>query len=370
MRTASALVGALILGIGTGAGPDHNEPPAKPDPKAPWSEAVEGLQCWLQADKAVWKVDEVPAFRLHVRNQGKRDLDIHTAQDACKLELDGAWFDWTGPVSILSGTWPAGRQYDDFEVHVTLEARWASGNKPIELKPGKHKVQVAYATLDRKQPVRVASNAVEIQIEVPPLPREQPKIDVIGAGETAMELVKTTKDSDAKWMAIRILGNLQYERAIPLLLESLSDSHHYVRSNAARALGDMKVATAARPLTDLLQKEQDGGVIQQMSLALGNLGYADALPVLKGAAKHEDVQTRMWVLQAIGRLGGKGDVPFLAGYLDDPSQSVQASAAQAIEQITGADFGFPKRSGPSSPDEGLRRAKAWWAQHKGEYDRR
>jgi HEAT repeat protein len=196
---------------------------------------------------------------------------------------------------------------------------------------------------------------------------EQPKIDVIGAGETAIELVRTTKDADAKWMGIRILGNLRYERAIPLLLESLSDPHHYVRSNAARALGDMKVAAAAKSLVELLQKEKNGGVIQQASLAVGNLHCTDAVPALKGAAKHKDVQTRMWVLQAIGRLGNKHDVPFLAGYLDDPSQSVQASAAQAIEQITGADFGFPKRSGPSSPDEGLTRAKAWWAQHKGEY---
>jgi hypothetical protein len=289
------------------------------------------------------------------------------AQDACKLEFDCAWFDWTGPVSILSGTWPAGRHYDDFEVPLRLEARWASGNKPIDLKPGKHKVRVAYVTLDRKQPVRVVSKAVEIQIEPPPASRVQPTIDVIGAGETAMELVKTTKDPDAKWMAIRILGNLRYERAIPLLLGSLSDPHHYVRANAARALGDMKVAAAAKPLTELLRKEKDGGVIQQTSLALANLGCADALPALKGAAKHEDEQTRMWVLQALGRLGSKRDVPFLAGYLEDPSQAVQAVAAQAMEQITGADFRFPKRSGPSSADEGLRRAKAWWAEHKGEY---
>lgn len=126
----------------------------------------------------------------------------------------------------------------------------------------------------------------------PPSP-EQPEIDVIGAGETAMELAETTKTPDAKWMAIRILGSLRYERAIPLLLGSLSDPHHYVRANAARALGDMKVASAAKPLTDLLQKEKDGGVIQQASLALANLRCTDALPALKGVAKHEDVQTRM-----------------------------------------------------------------------------
>src|SRR5205085_1464662 len=125
---------------------------------------------------------------------------------------------------------------------------------------------------------------------------------------TAMEIVKTTKDPDAKWMAVRILGNLRYEPAVPLLLESLSDPYHYVRANSARALGDMKVGAAAKPLTELLKKETNGGVIQQTSLALANLRCTDAVAALKGSAQHEDVQTRMWVLQAIGRLGGKRDV--------------------------------------------------------------
>jgi HEAT repeat protein len=195
----------------------------------------------------------------------------------------------------------------------------------------------------------------------------QPAIDVVGAGETAMELAKTTKDPDVKWQAIRILGNLRYERAVPFLLESLSDPHHYVRSNAARALGDMRVAAAAKPLTELLKKEANGGVIQQTSLALANLRCTDAIPTLKAAAKHDDVQTRMWVLQAVGRLGGKRDVRWLAESLCDPSSMAQMSAAEAIEQITGADFGFPKRGGPFNPKEALDRARAWWEKHKGEY---
>ncbi len=138
------------------------------DVGTPWSKNVEGLQCRLRADKAVWKANAVPAFQLEVRDQGKRDLDIHMSQAACKLEFDGAWYDWNGPVSILAGTWAAGRHYDDFEVRVILEAQWARGNKPIALKAGKHTVRVAYVTMDQKQPVRVVSNPVEIQIEGPP----------------------------------------------------------------------------------------------------------------------------------------------------------------------------------------------------------
>jgi uncharacterized protein (TIGR03067 family) len=141
---------------------------ARREPAAPWSEAVEGLQCRLRADRTTWNVGEVPSFRLDVRDQAKRDVVIHVAQAACKLQFDGVWFDWAGPVSIPAGTWPAGGKYDDFEVAVTLDPRWKNGDKSLDLKPGKHKVRVAYVTLDRDKPVRVESNAVEIEIEPPP----------------------------------------------------------------------------------------------------------------------------------------------------------------------------------------------------------
>jgi HEAT repeat protein len=202
--------------------------------------------------------------------------------------------------------------------------------------------------------------------EPPPAPLP---IDVDDAGYTAMEIAEKTKDPDAKWRAIRILGSLRYKRAVPLLLASLSDRHNYVRSNAARALGDMGVAAAARPLTQLLEEEEDGGVIEQTSLALANLGHSDALPALKAAAKHKNAQTRMWVLNAIGRLGGKKDVAFLGRFLlNDPSSSVQLSAAQAIAQITGTDFGFPKpkalRKEAFDQDAVIKRAQEWWEKHK------
>jgi HEAT repeat protein len=209
--------------------------------------------------------------------------------------------------------------------------------------------------------------AAVLASDQPPARPVKPEIDVSTAGHTAIEIVKTTKDPDAKWRAIRILGSLRYEPAIPLLQESLSDPHPYVRANAVRALGDMKAAPAAKLLIELLKKEENGGVIQQTSLVLADLRCTDALPALKAAMKHDDEQTRAWVLQAIGRLGGKGDVPFLAGYLDHPSDSTQEAAALAIERITGADFGFPKQEGPYSPDEALRRARQWWETHKAEF---
>ena len=69
-----------------------------------------------------------------------------------------------------------------------------------------------------------------------------------------------------RWMAIRGIGTLKYERAMPFLVKSLLSEHPYVRSNSARTLGDMKVHAAERALVALLRGEQDGGVIEQTSL--------------------------------------------------------------------------------------------------------
>lgn len=192
-------------------------------------------------------------------------------------------------------------------------------------------------------------------------PHEQ--VDVPGAAQPLMEIVQQTEDPDAKWRAIRALGHLRYKRAVPLLIESLKDDHHYVRANAARALGDMRVAAASAPLLEMLKTETHGGAIEQTSLALTDLNVHEAVPLLKQLADHESIQTRIWVLQAIGELGSRTDVPFLAKRLDSGSQSEQEAAAHAIERITGVDFGFPRRDGFQDHSEfraAMERARTWW----------
>ena len=46
--------------------------PAKTE--IPWGEQVEGVQVRLRADKKVWKMGEIPAFKADVRNQGNLEL--------------------------------------------------------------------------------------------------------------------------------------------------------------------------------------------------------------------------------------------------------------------------------------------------------
>jgi len=71
----------------------------------------------------------------------------------------------------------------------------------------------------------------------------------------------------------------------------------------------------------------------QTTLALRMLGAKEAVPTLKSLTPHPSSQTRCWVLQAIGTLGTKEDVPFLAKYLYDANDFVDMCAAQAVEEI-------------------------------------
>jgi HEAT repeat protein len=184
------------------------------------------------------------------------------------------------------------------------------------------------------------------------------------AGPTLLRVALHANDTLTKWMSIRGIGIVKYGKAVSFLIDSLTHQHPYVRANAARALGEIKDRSASPSLIRLLGHEKDGGVIEQTTLALRMLGAKEAVPTLKKVAPHPSSQTRCWVLQAIGTLGGKKDVPFLAKYLYDANDIVDMCAAQAVEEITGQDFGFPKQSGPMSLQQGIERARRWWKTSK------
>lgn len=118
------------------------------------------------------------------------------------------------------------------------------------------------------------------------------------------------------------------------------------------------------PLLELIKTETHGGVIEQTSLALRYLDAREAVPLLKRVADHNSVQTRIWVLDAIGELGDRTDVPFLAERLGAALPSDREAAARAIENLADVDFGFPQRQGPSNPEPAIRRARAWWEKNK------
>jgi hypothetical protein len=127
---------------------------------AAWGEPVEGVQCRLTADKAIWTSGEFPTFRLAVRNEGVRDFGICPSQQTCEIEWDGRRY--TGP-PVMAPEFPfePGRQYN--AIPVSLNYRWQAKDtrEPLRVTPGKHTIRVA---IFARPNVRAVSNPIEIEI--------------------------------------------------------------------------------------------------------------------------------------------------------------------------------------------------------------
>jgi len=60
------------------------------------------------------------------------------------------------------------------------------------------------------------------------------------AGRQLLQLAQTTEDNDTRWLAIGGLGTLKFMEGAPLLIQLLQSDERYVRSSAARALGELR----------------------------------------------------------------------------------------------------------------------------------
>jgi HEAT repeat protein len=116
----------------------------------------------------------------------------------------------------------------------------------------------------------------------------------------------------------QVLGDVGGPEAVPALLHKLgyqdSDAgvQMYVRVLAAESLGRMRAKEAVKPLADLVARERDPNVRDRFCDALARIGDPAAIPQLKAAASQGDFDQREGPLVAISRLGGAGELPFIA----------------------------------------------------------
>ena len=144
----------------------------------PWGEPVEGVSVRLRAYKTSWASNEMPTFKLDVRNQGTREFSTVQSQETGRLEVDGVWYDWTGGYELKSSWLNPGREYHD--IYVSLEINWEATQEwrdktqapppkiPLKLFPGKHTIRFAQEIRDstvksKPQNNYVPSNSVEIE---------------------------------------------------------------------------------------------------------------------------------------------------------------------------------------------------------------
>jgi len=132
----------------------------KPDPEG-WGESFQGVKVRLAADRPEWKQGDEPSFRIEVLNAGDRELQIPIGPNACMLHVDDTWFKSAadkrrGPLAV------GGRH----ESTVILQSEiWQPHGELLNLKPGKHEVQVMYDLIGSPyMDLRLLSNTVEVEI--------------------------------------------------------------------------------------------------------------------------------------------------------------------------------------------------------------
>jgi len=122
-----------------------------------WGEADEGLQCRLRPDKRLWQTGETPTFKIDIKNHGQRMFAFPQShiQQICKIQFDGKWYHWPGPVMIDGALWPLAPDVQFDDISVALHERFG-----IKITSGRHVVRVALAL----EGVQVVSNPVGIRV--------------------------------------------------------------------------------------------------------------------------------------------------------------------------------------------------------------
>lgn len=167
--------------------------------------------------------------------------------------------------------------------------------------------------------------------EAPAAPKPDPE---------KMLLLLASSVPEQRMIATRAFCEIQDERAIPHLIQLLSDPCPLVRVSAAYALGRNTSPDAVEPLIDRLNLDWNGYVRKGVVWALGNCADRRALEPLLDALKTDISAVRLWAASSLGQLANVGyDLvisaipPLIYSLRTDPIAAVRSNCAWAIGQL-------------------------------------
>ncbi len=146
--------------------------------------------------------------------------------------------------------------------------------------------------------------------------------------------VANTPENDARVATAKILAKINYDLALPILLEAMRDGQWDVRWAAMLSLQDLEVSMLPG-LTEVLE-ELDYNTQESAYSAIRHLGES-ALPTLFGLLQHETWKTRRSAAWALGVIKDAAAVPALVQALYDEDNLVSAEAATALAGMHSVD---------------------------------
>jgi HEAT repeat protein len=164
---------------------------------------------------------------------------------------------------------------------------------------------------------------------------EEPKPDP----DEMLRLLEAT-DTNQRMLATRAFCELQDDRAVPRLIELLTDPCPLVRVSAAYALGRNPSVDAVEPLITRFNDDWNGYVRKGVVWALGNCRDRRALPTLIEALKTDISAVRLWAASALAQMAAVGyDAvvasipPLIESVRQDPVAAVRSNCAWTLGQL-------------------------------------
>jgi HEAT repeat protein len=154
----------------------------------------------------------------------------------------------------------------------------------------------------------------------------------------AVELLLRSTRRRSPWrraLAVRTLGVVSAEEAVPALIECVSDHSRYVREAAVRALGRIGDPRALPALADLFahQGRAGPGIVHE---ALLGLGESSAPVFVEGLQSPEETVRVTSCFGVASVVEPEAARPQLSRVLDDPAAPVRAAACTTLGRIGGS----------------------------------
>jgi HEAT repeat protein len=179
-----------------------------------------------------------------------------------------------------------------------------------------------------------SSPELESPLDSLEVPEEEPTPDP----EEMLALLESP-DLQQRILATRAFCELKEDRAIPRLIQLLTDACPMTRVSAAYALGRNTSPAAVEPLIAQLE-DWNGYVRKGVVWALGNYGDRRSLEPLIEALQTDIAAVRLWAASALGQLYDldydlvvKAIPALLEGLQQDTMDVVRGNCAWALGQI-------------------------------------
>jgi HEAT repeat protein len=148
------------------------------------------------------------------------------------------------------------------------------------------------------------------------------------------------EDMQQRMLATRAFCDLQDSRAIPRLIELLSDHCPLIRVSAAYALGRNPSPLAVDPLIRQFNQDWNGYVRKGVVSALGSCRDRRALETLIEALRTEISAVRLWAASSLAQMATLGYEiaiaavpPLIESLRRDPVAAIRSNSAWALGQL-------------------------------------